>query len=406
MNGELEHQVKALALAYFRLGKDKQRLFQQVLLNPESSGLLALASQAEAAVEARVVPGNGGPPAPSGLEAGWQAFTLADAYQERPPVEYVAAGLFETPSVNIVYGAPGTLKSFLLGDLAICVAAGRPWLDPAPWTGSTAPGIPTHQVPVMWVDFDNGRRRSHDRFSALGRAHGVPADSASFLYYSMAQPWLDASSGASIGQLQGLMQAQGTRLLIIDNLGLVSGDSDENSKDMAQVMGNFRSLAEETGAAIVIVHHQRKTSGFNTRLGETLRGHTSIEGSLDLALLVEREEASDTITVKGTKERGLKVHPFSAAFTFESRLDGQLRSARFFGIVAEDTRSNTAIEKAIQTSLMNTSMNKSELAKSARALLGDVGINRIRDMIDRLAATGKLKVAAGKNNTEKIYSLA
>ncbi len=58
----------------------------------------------------------------------WQAYTLADAYQARPPIQYIAGALFEVPSLNIVYGAPGTLKSFLLQDLAVCVAAGQEWL--------------------------------------------------------------------------------------------------------------------------------------------------------------------------------------------------------------------------------------------------------------------------------------
>ncbi len=48
-------------------------------------------------------------------------------------MEYIAGRLFALPSLNILYGAPGTLKSFLLADLAVCVAGGLEWLPPAPW---------------------------------------------------------------------------------------------------------------------------------------------------------------------------------------------------------------------------------------------------------------------------------
>jgi hypothetical protein len=42
----------------------------------------------------------------------WEVFSLADAYRPRhPPVELVT-GLLPLPSLAIVYGAPGTLKSF------------------------------------------------------------------------------------------------------------------------------------------------------------------------------------------------------------------------------------------------------------------------------------------------------
>ena len=101
----------------------------------------------------------------------WQARTLADAYTQRPPVEYAVTGLFALPSLNIIYGAPGSLKSFLAADMAVSIAAGLPWLPEAPWQPG-AVAIPTRQAPVMWLDFDNGRNRTDDRFEALeiGRA--------------------------------------------------------------------------------------------------------------------------------------------------------------------------------------------------------------------------------------------
>lgn len=340
----------------------------------------------------------------------WQVFTLADAYQERPPVEYIAGRLFALPSLNILYGAPGTLKSFLLADLAVCVAGGLEWLPPAPWLNGSrgqagGRGIPTLRRPVMWLDFDNGRRRTHDRFGALGRARALPPDAPLF-YYSMPSPWLDASDKASVGALAARIREFGVHLVMIDNLGVISGDAEENSGDMARVMSEFRQLAEETGAAVVLVHHQRKSNGSLGRAGDTLRGHSSIEASLDLALLVDREDLADTVTLRATKVRGADVLPFSAVFTYENRADGELHKACFYGITADDTRSGGAIEREIFAALAGAAMNKTDLAKRVKEALPEVGINRIRDYIDRLAASQRLKVASGRNNTERIYQLA
>jgi hypothetical protein len=185
---------------------------------------------------------------------------------------------------------------------------------------------------------------------------------------------------------------------------VVSGDADENSGDMVDVMSQFRQLAENVKSSNVLVHHQRKSTGVLGRAGESLRGHSSIEAAIDLGLLVVREELSDTINVKATKVRGDDVLPFSAVFTFEHRPDGELDKAQFFGIAAEDNRSGAAIEREIMVSLLNTSLNKTDLTRAVKETLKDVGVNRIRDMIDRLASTGKLYVSTGKNNTEKIYS--
>jgi len=365
------------------LDADETRQFHSALINPKQAGL-------ETSPEDHPDP--------------WQVFTLQDAYLERPPVEYVAQGLFALPSLNIVYGAPGTLKSFLLADLAVSASAGMDWLPPAPWiNGNQSHGYPTRQCPTMWLDFDNGRRRTHDRFGALGRSRNLPADTPLY-YYSMPSPWLNAGDKNSIGNLLLRMQAKDIQLVLVDNLGVVSGDADENSGDMVAVMSEFRQLAEETGAAVVLVHHQRKGTGYTGRAGDSLRGHSSIEASLDLALLVEREELSDTVSIKATKVRGEDVLPFSAVFTYDPRPGGEMETAQFYGIATEDNRSGEAIEREVMVALLVASLNKTELTKAVKDVLKDVGVNRIRDRIDRMTATGKLIMSNGKNNTEKIFS--
>ncbi|MFN2196274.1 MAG: AAA family ATPase [Anaerolineales bacterium] len=392
----LPQDVRDLLAHYQALGPDGRRRFHEAALNPQRYGL-----------EPRPGAGNGGSldaPNPPEIQDSWQVFTLADAYVERQPVEYIAAGLFALPSLNIVYGAPGTLKSFLMADLAVCASAGQPWLEAASWVnGNQAAAIPTRQLPVMWVDFDNGRRRTHDRFGALGRAHHLPVET-SFYYHSMDSPWLDAGDKKSISALLERMLRKEIKFLVVDNLGVVSGDADENSGEMVRVMSEFRQLAELTGAAVVLIHHQRKSTGNTSRAGDSLRGHSSIEAALDLALLIEREELADTVNIRATKVRGADVLPFSAVFTFENRPDGELHSARFYGIAANDNSSDAAIEREILEALSGASLNKTELTRAVKAELSQVGINRIRDRIDRLAATGRLLIANGKNNTEKIYN--
>lgn len=335
----------------------------------------------------------------------WQAFTLADAYQDRPPMQYIAAGLFSLPSLNIVYGAPGTLKSFILADLAVCVAGGKPWLPPAPWHKG-ANEIDTLACPVMWLDFDNGAIRTHERIGALARARNLSIDTP-IKYYSMPSPWLEASKSESVGMLTLRAKEFGAKLIIIDNLGNVSGGVDENKGEMIGVMSQLRQLAEETGAAVVIIHHQRKGSnggGSTGRAGDTLRGHSSIEASLDLALRVDREEAADTVSLKSTKTRGVDVYPFTAAFTYEKSDSGALHTAMFYGLPTEDKNSNRAIEDAIRFCLTGAAMNQTSLIEAVKETLPDIGKNRVIDMLKRMENQGAIKSNRGKNNA-CIYTL-
>ncbi len=337
------------------------------------------------------------------LTDSWRSFDLQDAYKAREPIQYVAGHLFEKPSLNIIYGAPGTLKSFLLADLLLCVAGGMDWLQPAPWQ-SGGHGYSTKHTPTMWLDFDNGQRRTLDRFKALGQGHGcLPMDTkASF--YSMPNPWLVSTDSASVGMLALRIKAASAEFVCIDNLGAVLGDAEENSGDMAKVMSNYRQVAEETGAAITLIHHQRKGNGINGRMGDSLRGHSSIEAALDLALLVEREPYAEAISITATKTRGDDVLPFRAQFTYEHNTSGELETARFWGLGVDDNLSDAAITREVKCALTGTALDQKGLVNAVKEALPDVGVNRIRDNIARNTQDRIINVEKGKNNS-KVYSV-
>ena len=182
----------------------------------------------------------------------------------------------------------------------------------------------------MWLDFDNGQRRTHERIAALIRARKLPE--ATPLYYaSMPDPTLDAGDTESIRALAARLLDRNIGLVMIDNLGVIAGQADENSAEMQRPMAGLRWLAE-TGVAVGVLHHQRKSSGVTAtaRKGEGLRGHGSIEAKLDLAIQIDRLENSNTITMTATKARGPSVKPFDAAFVYEHDEHNELLTARFW----------------------------------------------------------------------------
>lgn len=322
----------------------------------------------------------------------WQLLTLQDALQDREPLQQVITG-FVKPGLITVFGAPGALKSMLLADLAICVASGKPWLQPL--HGGTVDPVPVQQNPVLWIDFDNGTRRTLDRFKALAKGHNVQY--ASIGIYSMPVPRLNASAADSVARLAERIHEFRAGLVIIDNLGLIAG-VDENSADMASAMGNLRWLAEETGACIVLIHHQRKTSPVKARTGETLRGHSSIEAALDAAVLVEREDGRTLVSLKATKSRDVPMRPLAALFSFEHKLGtSELESARFWGVVAaEASNTDSDIEAALLAQVgEQRGINQSALVKAVKTKL-EVGEKRIRAILQQLVRSGKLKETVGK----------
>jgi len=298
------------------------------------------------------------------------------------------------------------MKSFLLGDLACCVAGGINWLPSI--QNNPGDALTVIQAPVVWLDFDNGQRRTHDRFAALGHALKLPED-APLYYYSMPEPKLDARNKAQMEILASIIESHSAKLVVIDNLGAISGGADENLAEMISVFGNLRWLSEKTGAAVVVIHHPRKANGYTSRKGEAIRGHSSIEAALDLALLVEREPDSKLITIQSTKTRGSDVEPFGAMFTYEEKDNGDLLEARFFAQATGNLAGNAKnkeerIMKAILKCLGDDTLNKTTLVSKARQELGyGIGGKRIRSTIASMVAQGYLNCANGDNNAQ-LYS--
>jgi len=337
------------------------------------------------------------------LKDPWKLYTLKDAYKERPPAAYILNGVFKIPSLNIVYSAPGDLKTMLMIDLCGCVVAGEDWLPPAPWQPG-AESFKTIQSPVLWLDFDNGDDEMLSRIEAAGRTFKLPED-APFYYYIMPQPWLNAGNIEHVSQVADRANSLGAKLIVIDNLGSITGGIDENSSQMIQVMSNLRQLAQLTGAAIVIIHHQRKGNGIKGgRAGDALRGHSGIEAALNLALHVERSIGSDTINLKSTKTRGTDVLPFGAVFTFTHKPGTkELETFRFFGLRGEDNSSSAALQREILDALKGESLNQSNLVKAVKENGIEAGRDRIIEMIQRME-TNKQIVSTEGNRNSKIYS--
>ncbi len=135
-----------------------------------------------------------------------------------------------------------------------------------------------------------------------------------------------------------------------------------------------------------------------------LRGHSSIEAALDLALLVERTAASNTIDIQATKARGADVKPFSAMFTFNDDNFGQLHKARFFANTDANLMSNTMAKKAILTCLGEETLNKTALVDKVReATKKELPFACINSTLEEMYSEGYLNVTPGQNNAQ-LYS--
>lgn len=229
----------------------------------------------------------------------WHVYGCNELLLPPKPPNYLVDGLIRHPSVTCFYGPPGGLKTMLMLDLYVCIASGQPWLISPPL--QDVKSYQVRQGPVFILDQENGVDRLRERVGALCRGRGI--DTIPIYGLSIPNPSFNAYNLSHINRLANQLTEVGAVFCVIDSLSAVSGGVEENSSSMAVIMRNLRTCSEVSGATLAIIHHPRKGSSTETggREGDRLRGHSSIEASLDTAIYVDRK--GNTLILKTTKTR-------------------------------------------------------------------------------------------------------
>ena len=246
----------------------------------------------------------------------WKLKTLKGVFEELTPTEYIIDPILPKRSVSIWYGAPGSLKSMILMDMVFTILSESEFIP-----GREENKMLATKANILWIDLDNGEDVLKERIAAMARTKNISEDEKNFTYVCMPDPWLFIAKADSQMDLKMLLQDAKFDLVIIDNLSTITGDIDENSAAMAMVMAPLRAMTVEHNTAFILIHHSRKGGAVKGgRAGDALRGHSVIEGSIDYAIQIFKDErnkeTSKIIDIKCTKARRFKFDDFKAQYNF------------------------------------------------------------------------------------------
>jgi hypothetical protein len=235
-------------------------------------------------------------------------------------------GLLCDASLAVLYGEPGSGKSFLALDLAAHVALGRPWR-----------GRAVDQGAVVYVGLEGGAgiRR---RVAAWINHHRVQPTSDDKFPLGVVLTALDLRDGR---QAQELAEAIGVaaerlgqrlRLVVVDTLARAIAGGNENApEDMGALVRGLGTIIMRTGAAVLGVHHPGKD------LGRGMRGHSSLHGATDTEIEVARPEGSSVSTLRITKSKDLEVADLGAFRLEQVHLGADRRGRAITSAVALPT---------------------------------------------------------------------
>lgn len=206
-----------------------------------------------------------------------------------PDLLWLAEGILPKPCLAVLYGEPGSGKSFVALSLALTVTLGGPWLGKA-----------TERAKVLYIAAEG----------VLGLKNRIAAHKVRWDIESLNVRFLPRAVNImdedEVGRLIRLLKQKDFNpdCIIIDTLARVTVGADENSaKDMGKAIAELDRLKNETGAAVLVIHHTRKG-------GDSERGSSALRGAADVMILCEATECLDGPAVRLTSKKMKDAEPF------------------------------------------------------------------------------------------------
>ncbi len=171
---------------------------------------------------------------------------------------WIIDNLLPYKSRVLLYGEWGVGKSFFLADMALHVAAGKPWLG----FSIPAPLVVAYHDEEMTDDIVVPRMR------ALVAGGAIP-ETAPFYHYTHTNL---VSDGNLHGRLKALWQHDGItpQLVILETARELLGLQDEKEATVVRNLWKQLRPIVDTGATVILTHHKRKPS---------LDKHGSLQGA-------------------------------------------------------------------------------------------------------------------------------
>lgn len=217
---------------------------------------------------------------------GWLLEYVSDIGPWTPEGDnYIVKKMIYTSSVSMVFGAPGSAKTFFVLDLAASIASGREWQ-----------GRKVKQGGVLYFGLE-GKHGIKKRIQALKMRKLLKEDDpfARVLCKSDELNLMKEEHVMRVVNAVKEFQAEKgvpVQIIFIDTLAKAIAGGDENSsQDMGLAMAHAQMIADLTGCHVCVVHHSGKDSS------KGARGSSVIRGAVDGEFEVFRHPLDESIRV-------------------------------------------------------------------------------------------------------------
>lgn len=196
--------------------------------------------------------------------------------RQRPRPSWLIRDIMPAASLAMLVGDPGSYKSFVALDWALCIASGRDWH-----------GHQVEQGPVVYLAAEGGSGLL-DRIDAWALQHGaeIPAS----LYIVDGTLDLIGQDEDFLAVLTGI---EGLRAVFLDTVQRTLVGDENLQEDAGRYIASADRLKVATGATICLIHHNNRAGKF--------RGSSVFPGALDAMVTAERTKMGVALTCAKAK---------------------------------------------------------------------------------------------------------
>jgi len=208
----------------------------------------------------------------------------ADEMSEQKTAKWLIKGVVPAADIVTIFGASGSGKSFVVLEMAACIALGVPWRGHKAEKG---------RVVIIAAE---GSGSYGKRIKALAQYLGISPKDLDIGVIVVPPNLMEEGDVTDLAA--SIKAVGGVSLIIIDTFAQVTPGANENgAEDMGLALSNVRVLRTTTGATVELVHHAGKDAHRGSR------GWSGIRAAVDAELEVTRDEDSGARQIRISKQK-------------------------------------------------------------------------------------------------------
>ncbi len=216
------------------------------------------------------------------------------------PIPWLVEPIITMGDRALFYGEWGSLKTWLLMSLALCLAAGYPWVGHFPVK---------QRFRVLYIDEEMNRRRFKKRLKQLAEGMGIALED-DLAIRLLSRPGLKFDDPAKTRMwLATVVKEFEPDVIIIESLRRVLKGSENDAEAIARFWEAVDPLVADEHRTVIVSHHMRKPRSKSEGTRHRASGNTDIQAGADDSFSLER--SGNSVVIAQIKNReGDEYPPF------------------------------------------------------------------------------------------------